>query len=414
MPVAPAAADAGQRLLSLDLIRGIAVLGILAINIAGFAGPSIGTVSPALTAHDSLPDRAAFAFGLLFFEGKMRGLFTLLFGAGLVLFWERMEADGRDGDVLQLRRLAWLMAIGALHYVLLWWGDILFVYALCGLVALLLRPLSDRWLLVIALLLFTVWHLWGLLDIAPLVQAEHAVRAGTATLAERDMVSGWLAPVSAWATQEMSESRLGFLQLALIKLSQRPFWQLDMVSGVFSETVPMMLIGMVMYRRGFFDGRVARARLMRLGVAATGAGLTLTALFLAWAWPRGLPPIAMEAAISWGLAVPHLLCSVGYAALLVLATPRLAQSGLGARLIAAGRTAFSNYIGTSIVMTAVFYGWGLGLYGRFGSLAQWAFVLVGWTLMLGWSAPWLRRFRRGPLEWLWRNLIERKVLPNRI
>lgn len=403
-----------QRLLSLDLIRGIAVLGILAINIAGFAGPSIGTISPALTAHDSLADRAAFTFGFLFFEGKMRTLFTILFGAGMVLFWERMEAAGRDGDVLQLRRLIWLMAIGALHYVLLWWGDILFVYALCGIGALLLRPLADRWLLIIALLLYYLWHLWGLFDIAPLVHAESAVRLGTATLAQHAMVDNWLGPAREWAALEIAEARLGFFELALVKLSERPFWQLDMVSGIFSETLPLMLIGMVMYRRGFFDGRLSRSRLVSLGLVTTGAGLTLTALFLGWAWPRDLPPIAMEAAITWGLALPHLLTGVGYAALLVVAAPRLARTALGSRLIAAGQTAFSNYIATSLVMTAVFYGWGLGLYGRIGPLAQWGFVVGGWLAMLAWSQPWLAHFRRGPLEWLWRSLIERKILPNRI
>ncbi|MFD2135723.1 DUF418 domain-containing protein [Novosphingobium resinovorum] len=156
---APAAAPA--RLETLDLIRGVAVLGILAINIAGFAGPMIGTTTPTLLHPVSPLDEAAWAFSFLFFEGKMRALFTLLFGAGLVLFHERAEAAGRDGDQIQLRRLGWLLLLGIAHYLLLWWGDILFLYAACGIAALLMRPLSDRMLLWIALALYYAWHIWG-------------------------------------------------------------------------------------------------------------------------------------------------------------------------------------------------------------------------------------------------------------
>ncbi|MCJ2187915.1 DUF418 domain-containing protein [Novosphingobium beihaiensis] len=412
-PETQAPAAASHRLGSLDLIRGIAVLGILAINIAGFAGPMISATSPSLPHPASPMDEAAFAFSFLFFEGKMRVLFSLLFGAGLVLFWERSEAAGRDGDVLQVRRLFWLMALGALHYLLLWWGDILFLYAVCGLAALLLRPLRDRTLLIIALGLYYVWHLWGLFDSAAAITAETAVRHGNATPAQVHLLSEWLQPMRDWAAQEMRESHLGFLGLLRAKLELRPFWQVQMVSGNFSETLPLMLIGMVLYRRGFFTGTLSRKRLVAVGVACTAGGLALTALFLGWAWPRHFPPVAMHAALVWGLAMPHLLCGCGYAALLVMAAPRLIPTALGQRLIAAGRMAFSNYILTSLVMTFVFHGWGLGLFGTVGPAGQMLFVLAGWTLMLGWSAPWLRHWRRGPLEWLWRSLVERKVLKNR-
>jgi uncharacterized protein len=105
--------------------------------------------------------------------------------------------------------------------------------------------------------------------------------------------------------------------------------------------------------------------------------------------------------------------ALGYAALLVLATPRLAQTWLGRRLTAAGRMAFTNYIACTVMMTALFYGWGLGLVGTWGHAAQLGLVAAAWALMLGWSAPWLARFRQGPLEWLWRSLTERTNLPIR-
>lgn len=403
-----------DRLVTLDLIRGVAVLGILAINIAGFAAPMASSTSPNLPHPVGPADEAAFALSFLFFEGKTRALFSLLFGAGLILFWERAEAAGHNGDVLQVRRLFWLMALGALHYMLLWWGDILFLYAVCGLGALMLRPLPNRWLLAIALGLYYVWHLWGLFASATTIGAETAMRHGAATPAQIHILAAWMEPVSNWAAEEMRESRLGFIGLFLVKLGDRPFWQVQMVSGNFSETLPLMLVGMVLYRRGLFTGAMSRKRLAALGITCTSAGLALTAMFLAWAWPRHYPPVAMHAALVWGLAMPHVLCGCGYAALLVMATPRLAPTWIGRRLTAAGRVAFSNYILTSLIMTFTFYGWGLDLFGKVGPALQWLFVLAGWIVMLAWSEPWLRHFRRGPLEWLWRSLIEGKVLANRL
>lgn len=389
------------------------MLGILVVNIAAFAGPMAALNSPHLPRPVGLADETAFAFSFLFFEGKMRALFALLFGAGLALFWERAEAQGRDGDVLQLRRLLWLMPLGMLHYFLLWWGDILFLLAACGIAALLLRPLGDRALLAIALGLYLLWQAWGLPYAAGLIEAETALREGAATGAQAQRIEQWLDNARAWAGQELREARLGFGELLLTKLRERPFWQLRMVSDNFGEILPMMLIGMVLYRRGLFSGAAPRGRLAAYGAASAALGLALTAAMLAWAWPRGFPAVAMRAALAGGLAMPHLLCGCGYAALLAAATPRWAATAAGRRLIAAGRMAFSNYVLTSLVMTFVFQGWGLGLFGRVGPAAQWLFVLAGWALMLAWSEPWLRRFRRGPVEWLWRSLIERKALPNR-
>lgn len=131
------------------------------------------------------------------------------------------------------------------------------------------------------------------------------------------------------------------------------------------------------------------------------------------AQPRGYPEMAMHMALGYLLSLPHLATALGYAALLVLAAPRVLETRLGQRIEAAGRMAFSNYLGTTLVMCAIFHGWGLGLFGRYGAAGRWPFVLLGWALMLGWSGPWLKRYRQGPLEWVWRNLAEWQLLPNR-
>jgi uncharacterized protein len=405
--------DAPDRVVALDLIRGVAVLGILVINIAGLAGPTGATLSPHIPAHGSFADELVYAFGMVVFEGKMRALFTILFGASMLLFIERAEAGGRDGDVLQLRRLGWLALFGCLHFFLFWWGDILFSYAVVGIIALFMRELSVKVMLAAALLIFAGWHLGGAAMEWPEVRGEEQVRLGTAQPAEARKQNDFRIQIAQNAQREMIEYRSGFREQIRIKLERRPLWLVKTTWPNVGETLPLMLIGMVLFRTGFFTAEWERRRLRQVAVLGTASGLALTAAMLAWLWPRGFPPQGMSAALLFWLAIPHLLMAAGYAALLVLAAPRLAATALGRRLVAAGRMAFSNYIGTTVVMTAIFYGWGLGLVGQVGRVAQLGYVAFAWALMLGWSLPWLERFRQGPLEWLWRSLTERRPLPFR-
>lgn len=391
----------GSRIASLDLIRGIAVLGILAINIAGFAGPSAGTDTPWLPHRASPADEATFALGFVLFEGKMRALFSILFGAGMLLFVERAEDARRDGEMLQLRRLGWLALFGYVHYLLFWWGDILFVYAVAGVFALPLRRLPDRWLLGLALTIFVAWHGWGMTD-------SLAELRGSVPPAEQQQE---MATTLARMHVESAQARLGFAAQIADKLATAPGWPLVMTLYTIGETLPLMLLGMVLLRSGFFSDEWPRRRM----VVMAGAGLTLgsayTLALLGWAWPRHFPPLVMPDILAYWAAPGHLLMALGYLAAIMLALPRLAVTWIGCRLSATGRMAFSNYLGTTMVMTAIFYGWGLGLYARIPPFQQPLFVLGGWLLMLASSAPWLGRFRQGPLEWAWRSLTEWRVMP---
>lgn len=405
--------DAGGRLATLDLIRGVAVLGILAINISGFAGPSLGALTPDFPAPATLPDEAAWAFGFLFFEGKMRALFAILFGAGIALQCERMDAAGQDGDLLQFRRLCWLMVFGTLHYLLLWWGDILFVYGCCGIAVLFVRRLPFPVLLGLAagvIVTATVVDLWSML---PLVRAEEAVRLGTASAAQHQEV---LARLDLYHANTAAQAQLyhgSFLDIALSKLRGDPFWLFTMTAHAWSEVLPLMLLGVVLLRSGFFTETWPECWMRRLRIGATSSGLALTALVLVWAWPRHFPPIAMAMLLGEALWPAHLLTALGYAALLVWGTPRLIGTRPGMRIVAAGRVAFTNYIATSLLMCCLFYGWGLNLFGKVGPAGQWTFVVIGWIMMLAWSEAWLSRYRRGPLELLWRCLTLQKRPKNR-
>lgn len=404
---------APSRIRTLDLIRGIAVLGILAVNVASFAAPTSATYSPNLPNPGSLADNWAFAFTQVFFEGKMRALFSMLFGASLLLYIDRKDQAGIDGAGMQLRRLTWLGLFGLLHFALFWDGDILFLYACVGLGALVIRNAPPAAMVVLALGTFTVWQAWGAATWLPSTEREARVMAGTASPKERWDHAMVVAENRREDEADRKTTLSSYTAEVTTRLRKHPDYPLSMVAFNWGETVSYMLIGMALLRTGFFSRDWSRWRLGLLAWGGLIPGLALTLAFTAWAYLRGYPELAMRMMVQYGLGFPHLLMALGYAALLILAAPRLLGSGIGKRLEAAGQAAFSNYIGTTVVMCAIFYGWGLGLFGAYGAAGQWLFVLLGWALMLVWSGPWLARFHQGPLEWLWRCLTEWRRAPFR-
>ena len=403
MPASPT-----DRIRTLDLIRGVAVLGILAVNVASFAAPGAASYSPNLPTSGSAADNWAFAVMLVFFEGKMRALFSILFGASLLLYIERKDAAGLDGHALQARRLLWLALFGLLHFALFWDGDILFLYACVGLGALLLRRPPGWQLAMIAVFVFTVWQAWGASHWTQDALLEGRVAAGTATAAERTALAEIIVDHRTEDREDRQATLSSYTSEVTTRLSKHPDYPLAMVAYNWGETLSYVLIGMALLKGTFFVGQWPRRWLWGMALGGTGAGLALTLAFTAWAHPAGYPELMMHLMIRYGLSFPHLLMALGYAALLVLAAPRLLASGVGRRFEAAGQMAFTNYIACTVMMCFIFYGWGLGLFGQYGAAGQWLFVLLGWALVLGWSKPWLAHFRHGPLEWLWRSLTDRQ------
>ena len=397
------------RLVALDFVRGIAILGILLLNIVGFAWPEIVYISPrAPTAPVSSVNDWTWLAMFVLADGKFRGLFSLLFGASMVLFVERAEASGRDGAALQRRRLGWLALFGLAHFFLLWWGDILFLYAMCGFVALALRGWRPRRLAITALTIYAAGGLvmgsltaagaapWlGLPALGGESPAEIVARYGEEARAE---IPATLAP---WPDH--------------VAHMVRDSWSDPLLTVSYSwfETIPLMLIGMALFKSGLFAGTWDAARLRRWAGWGIGGGLILTLPLAWWLWREQFAlPLTLFVWLG-PAAVGRLASTIGYTTLAVLLARRFAGSALGERLVACGRMAFSNYIATSLTMTFIFHGWGLGQFARFGRLELLGFVLLGWVLMLGWSKPWLTRYRFGPLEWLWRSLTYGKIAPMR-
>lgn len=404
----------GERIASLDFIRGIAVLGILAANIVAFGQPMTAYMYPAafLTEHGPAED-IMWALQFVLIDGKMRGLFTLLFGAGVYLFMERAWARGA-GAGLQARRLFWLGVIGLAHFFLLWRGDILFIYALSGMFLLPFLGLSARRQLVLGLFGYLLGAiLYGAATISMEYVATADLPAGSPLIeAQRGLIESQQADLADGVVEAELVSGHDYAGFVAHNFDAHALGPVMLFAFFLLESVPLMLIGMALYRFGLFDGRLDRRRLLRWGWAGVIAGTLLTVPIALWAMTMGLGYYTTLAAfVGWSM-LPRLAAILGLAALLALLAPS-ATGWLGQRLAAAGRVAFTNYLGTSVLMVLVFHGWAGGLFGKLTRGELYLVMLGAWVVMLAWPRWWLARYRYGPLEWLWRCLTYGRRFPLR-
>ena len=399
-----------QRHISLDAMRGFAVMGILAMNIIGFAMPEWAYISPAAYGTDTLADKIAWAFSFVLIDGKMRGLFSLLFGASMMLIIDRAVAKGESAAQIHYRRMAWLALFGLAHYFFIWFGDILFLYAIIGMIAFRFRNWPPAKLIKVALIIFVLGlALWGLQFGGLQLFQYFATRAD----ASADMARQFreLMDSADLAFNLAPDLALHRGSYAAITMSRLDDWAepLLLVVQSASETLPLMMIGMAMQKSGFLTGAWAAADYWRWAMRMVPVGLLLTLALAVWMVAVDFDRItALAIFYFWG-GIPRMLVTIGYAALLLLLIDHYRNHPTLARVAAAGRAAFSNYLGTSIAMTTIFYGYGFGLFGNVGRAGLWLFVLGAWAVMLLWSKPWLMTFHYGPLEWLWRSLARGKI-----
>ncbi|MEH3099318.1 DUF418 domain-containing protein [Sphingomonas adhaesiva] len=396
--------SATPRIGQLDYIRGIAVMGILLANLPAFALPAAAYFSPLAWGGHQGADRIAWFVNFVAVEGKMRGLFSMLFGASMLLVIDRAEAAGRSGLRVHLTRMAVLFAIGLVHLYLIWWGDILAHYALVGAIACLFIRLPTR-----LLLLFSVLFL--LLDL--LMSGGVAAMLYGATPPSADMLeeirNAFGIPPRPALIAELTAYRGTLAQAAAYRWSHAGS-PLDELWIFGLQTLSAMLLGMATYRAGFLTGQWSRRAYARVAAIALGVTLPLYALIGAHSIASGFDyRWIFTASVILGPAIRP-VTTLGYAALALL-TFR-ADRGASARIAAAGRVAFSNYLGTSIVMLLLFTG--LHQFGRWPRASLYLLAPVMWGIMLAWSPWWVDRFAYGPMEWLWRSLARGRWEPMRV
>jgi uncharacterized protein len=403
-PVAPA-----ERILTLDVLRGIALFGVLAANIwLWFSG--IVFRFPAYVAEmwTFSPDSLAFLFISFFISGKAITTFSFLFGLGFAVQMMRAEARGQSIARHHSKRLAILLLFGAIHAVFLWYGDILMAYALLGFGLLLFRKRRDRTLLIWAAVLIAGVPI--VLGTIPFVLSMLSTEAGPdpavalAAVAERN--ADLLALFASADPAQIVRGNLRMLQQQWLT-PKATF--LILLFGIF-------LLGLFAGRRRIFEDPAAHAGLLRrtmlygfgLGISGTAVNHLLRTIppeeSLAITWM----PLAMAVTTVAGM-VPFALAYIATATLLIQRAAWRQRLSLFAPV---GRMALTNYLAQTVICIAIFYGG--GLVGQTGPLFGLILALVIFPAQMVFSAWWLERFRYGPMEWLWRSLTYGRAQPMRL
>ena len=423
----PVSSDA--RLRTLDVLRGTALLGIALMNIVFSGLPMAAYSNPNVWGGNDPLNLGVLAVQWILFDGKMRALFSMMFGAGIVLFMERAlarENSVRAADLLT-RRMLWLMLFGALHGWLIWAGDILYAYGLFGLLVVPMRNVSPRKLLITAgvflvlLSLAVVGFGFRQRSTRNAAMAARAVEAqGRAlTKEQQDEKKEWdeaynqALPSREKLQEEVDNYRKGYggvMTQRVPVMRQLNFAPVYFPGGV--DIWALMLIGMALFKLGVLQGERSSGFYTRLAIAGYAFGIPLNSMST---WGMFSSNFDIVATTFWNVPyeIGRVAVALGHASVIILLAKGAWMKWLADRLAAVGQMAFSNYISHSIIYALVFYAPGLRLFGQLQRYQLYYIVLGMWLFSLAVSPIWLRHFRFGPLEWSWRSLTYWKRQPMR-
>jgi uncharacterized protein len=420
----------GERINSLDALRGFALLGILPANVLIFGMHLAAGTDPTVAGGATGLNLASWALVQILIVGKMRCLFSMVFGASMILLTSR--AEERSGATaaadIYYRRNLWLILFGIAHAFLLYWGDILYPYALCALILFPFRKLSAKRLILIGCLFFVFNAGWTAVDaFEQLGRRNLATAADALEKAGKKPTEAQTEARKALETQRKHRKpspeeiekdaqtwRGGPLEVIGARAKALAVWHaLPYYDPAYCDIWSMMFIGMGLFEMGVFSAArsyrfyvwiVGIGCLIGIPLNSYGAWLLLrsnfdrvTVLFTHMAYDIERLPIALAS-----MALLMILCKAG------------AVKWLTSRLAAIGQMALSNYILQSVVCTFIFTGYGFGLYGKLERYQLYYVVAGCWAISLAASPIWLRHYQFGPLEWCWRSLTYWKRQPMRI
>jgi uncharacterized protein len=428
----------GERISSMDVLRGFSLMGILVMNITDFAYGytnylyPLSTVKPVFSGPHWKINTAVWFLRWIFAEGKMRALFSMLFGAGVILLTERALARGAGIRVADIytRRNMWLVLFGMLHGYLIWSGDILFYYGLAALLFLFpfrnVRVKRLMWVAGIILVINSVLMFGGQYGVA--YSAKQAAAKANAKLAQHktltedevSVLKRWSSAQERWRMSEKKKYEdIAAMQKGYLKAQghQAQTVLLGELKGAyfgFGDWVGMMLLGMALYKNGFLAGRLSMKTYVWTAVIglAVGWGVTGVGAWRAWAGH-----FDMFKTLVWMQApydIARIAGALGNAALLLILLKAGSLTWLLQRIAAVGQMALSNYLLTSITMMVI-YVWGPWHWYGYVEYYKIYYAVAGmWIVNMTFSSIWLRYFEFGPVEWAWRSLTYWKRQPMRI
>ena len=389
------------RINQLDVMRGFALLGILIMNIISFGLPQAHYFNP----HAEGPlhgwNRGALVFSELFANEKFMGLFSLLFGASVVLFTDKVEEKGRSALAFHMRRNGWLLVFGLLHAYLLWVGDILVTYALCSVWMFFVRKWSARRLFIASgvsvLLLLLMDAVMGLS--VPYWSAEDLT----------EFAAFWT-PGSAAIAEEVATMRGPWLDQMTIRVPGVLAMQTEYLPMLALRATAMMLLGMGLYKAGVLNGSRGQRWNGGLAIIGMAVGLAITGWGFHFSETREW---SMNVFFNGGLfrSSGMVFLVMGYVGGILWLCEAAKRDWLERWLAPLGRMALTNYLAQTVICTTLMYGHGFGMFGSLGRAQLWFVVLPIWGVQIIASKRWMDRFAFGPIEWAWRSLTHWRIQP---
>ena len=391
---------ARERIQVIDVLRGCALFGIIAANMRWFNSPAEVYMNPHLVQLASADQLTQLLLDF-FVNSKFIALFAMLFGLG---FGAQMERGGEQNAAIYIRRLSVLAIIGAMHALLLWWGDILLIYALMGFLLLKFRKSDQDAIIMWALIIY--WFPILLILGFAVISASGASLQATGQEAVAETLQRTVQIYREGSYRAMLGVR--FREVLLFN-SNAPF--------MYPRILSMFLFGLYIWRRGIFQNLSANLPLLKkilkwsliTGMAGNAGYVLINEI-----WRPSPATNALLFAVMWiieSIGTPAM--SIFYACALILLFQKEAWRHRLLPFAAVGRTALTNYLMQTVICTALFYSYGLGLFGKIGPLAGLIPTVVIYAVQTGISMAWLRAFRFGPMEWVWRSLTYARLQPMR-
>lgn len=424
--------EESSRITTIDMLRGFALLGILLMNIPGFSMPDY-----AFEKFKNTPSSINFwiyQFIVIVFEGKMRAMFGMVFGAGVLLFVANKGTKGGNVHALFYRRMFWLLLFGLIHaHLILWIGEILYFYAICGMILYLFRNVPPKYLVwavpIVAVVSFvsgTILYQENREKRIAYVEATNAKSKNqTLTATQSKALTEWR-EIEKTMIPNREDAKVHTLKMksnyTTVASYLRPIafnYETKYLLVEVWDSLALMLLGLALFKWGFLTGSWSRKNYWTVVKFGYGLGfpLVMYANYYNFHHFSTLEAnlVRMEQVpVNWvDLIYPfqRILLVMGHAAILILLYQSGVAQGLFSRLTAVGRMAFTNYISHSVICTLFFFGYGLNYFAELEFYQIYFVVFAVWIFQLIISPIWLKYFRFGPLEWLWRSLTYWKIQP---
>ena len=428
--VAGAPVAQSERIIILDALRGIAILGILLMNIPGFGLPEIQVSDPSIYNETGVNYQTWYVIDWIF-AGTQRAFFSMLFGAGMILFITRLEKrmDGMLPAIYFFRRQMWLLAFGLFNaFVLLWFWDILFNYALCGMMLFVFYRLPAKTLLIlsfVSLLLMTARDNKNLYDAKNIISKGEAVAQIDTTVSkltalqkdELDEMTGFREKSSQESKLKVAEKEIMYMTgnyASVYKVQSEKSAHVHMYYVYFGlwDVLLFMFLGMALYKNGVLLGNAPSKLYWLLFIGGLGLGLLLSYVSMEHIIQNKFSRFEFSKNVSFDhYQLARMLRSLGFFGFVMLLYKSGAFKWFFNLFRPVGQMAFTNYLMQSLIGAIFFYGCGLGYFGKLERYELYIYVAIVWTVEIIWSHIWLRHFRFGPLEWAWRSLTYWKKQP---